>query len=156
MRPLLRIAKCGCMIGKQLCVVALVDFIMVSTLRRASTYLTLRTNSGCRVVRSTYQCQPAPYVSLSQVFRTRRSLSESSGLHRYMETGGAGAQVRPWFWIALFFAGTATRDILIQWLDFKDVSAIFPFSIACSADVSSHVIDPYQYPCAGHHHGPRL
>lgn len=153
-----RIAKCSCMmIGKQLCIVALVDFIMVSTLRTVSTHLTLQEHSGCRVVRSTYQCQPAPYVSILPAFRTGSCLSDSSGLDRYMETGGAGAQVRPWFWIALFFFGTATRDILIQWLDFKDVSSISPpLSLTCSADVDLYVTDSYQYPCASHHHGPRL
>lgn len=153
---MLRIAQRGFMIGKQLCVVGLVDFIMVSTLRAASTYLTLRGNSGRRIVRSTYQCQSAPYVSVSQTFRTRCYLGDFCGLDRYMETGGASAQVRPWFWIALFFVGTATRDILIQWLDFKDVSSISPLFLACPPDVHSPVTDSYQYPRAGHHHGPRL
>ncbi|EIW53706.1 multidrug resistance-associated ABC transporter [Trametes versicolor FP-101664 SS1] len=71
-------------------VFALVDFIMVSTLRTVSAVASFG----------------AP-ISVNQLLS-------------YMETGGAGAQVRPCFWIALFFFGTATRDILIQWLDFKD------------------------------------
>ncbi|OJT09188.1 ATP-binding cassette transporter abc4, partial [Trametes pubescens] len=37
----------------------------------------------------------------------------------YMETGGAGAEIRPWFWIALFFVGSALSDMLVQWFIFN-------------------------------------
>ncbi|KAH9846280.1 P-loop containing nucleoside triphosphate hydrolase protein [Lenzites betulinus] len=37
----------------------------------------------------------------------------------YMETGGAGAQIRPWFWIALFFVGSSLRDILVEYFIFN-------------------------------------
>ncbi|OJT02282.1 ATP-binding cassette transporter abc4 [Trametes pubescens] len=37
----------------------------------------------------------------------------------YLATGGVDAQIRPWFWIVLFFFSTSTRDTLIQWLTFN-------------------------------------
>lgn len=50
--------------------------------------------------------------------------NQSFLLGRYLATGGADAQIRPWFWIVLFFFSTSTRDTLIQWLTFNYVSSV--------------------------------
>ncbi len=48
-----------------------------------------------------------------------------NNLLTYLEQGGQGATVKPWFWIALFFSGRVFKSVSDQWFMFMHVRSRF-------------------------------
>ncbi|KAF8811726.1 hypothetical protein BYT27DRAFT_7160557 [Phlegmacium glaucopus] len=60
-------------------------------------------------------------LSVSIIGRVFAVFTAPVGINRllnYLETGGAGARIRPWFWILCLLAGPMIRNICIQWYIF--------------------------------------
>ncbi|KAF8816575.1 hypothetical protein BYT27DRAFT_7127650, partial [Phlegmacium glaucopus] len=60
-------------------------------------------------------------ISLCLIVQVFAVFAAPVGINRllnYLETGGAGARIRPWFWILCLLAGPIIRNICIQWYIF--------------------------------------
>ncbi|KAI0918391.1 hypothetical protein AcV5_002391 [Taiwanofungus camphoratus] len=65
------------------------------------------------------------------------------GIYRlldYMQTGGAGAVVRPWVWVALLFLGPLSNSIVFQWYIFNAVSSMVSMEAIITQLIFDHAL----------------